>query len=1017
LGDASQETRTAENAVPGATGTTANEGGKRARSRSERFAVGASVGRYEVVEFLGEGGMGVVYRARDPQLGRDVALKVFRRSAGKSAQTRLLREAQALAQLSHPNVVSVHDVGSVEGAVFIAMELVDGVELKQWLRSDKRDWREIVRVFAAAGRGLAAAHARGLVHRDFKPANVIVGHDGRVRVLDFGLARAAGGTDADFDSQTGGAPADSSDSSDSSGSSGSSGSDDAEPRTGDSALTPGRGRGLGATETPVDESQSDRPQLLSTPLTLLGAAIGTPRYMAPEQHAGGDVTPAADQFSFCVSLYEALGADRVFAGDTLKQYKANLLNGRVVDLPAESDAPRWLVAAARRGLAVYPDDRWPTMEALLQELSRERTAKKKAGLVAIAVGLIAGTAAIASGVSNDKCTGAAAAWGQTWTDARRAAIEDAFVAAGQVRADAIVTRLDQQVQSYGDRWRNAHQQTCEATHVRGDQSEAMMDARMACLRRSKGRLNALLDIFQTSATIPLSDRAGTAVSALDNLSECGDADVTEQEPLPPETRAAVDGVKTLLDEAVVQVAAGDYDAGVKANQQALARARNLGREPLLAQALISMSRAYEEKGDIDLSIETSEEAYVLASKIGNDRAAADAAMRVAWLLAFWQRAHEQALAHRVWIEGALARVNNPPGLMAQHHKARGVALNGIGKPVEALEAFELALDWAKKHETTDKLLLANYYNSVGTQHQALTQYREGREYIEKTLAIYEQTLDPDHPALSTPLTNLGNLATQMFDLDTAKSSLARALELDRAALGADHIWVAQSEFNLAQALAQGRELAEALPLLDSAALKIAGARGENHYEYAQALAQRAQRRIEAGQLQLARADVDSAVRIGSAALAANHPIVLEIRAVEANLLRAEGRCQDALSLYEQALASESLRGVGKAPLLTAMARCQRTAGRADAAVETARRAVAIFDGMGSEMDRLAAEPRFLLAELLAARRPEELELAQRLASQARRAYESLGPRWHSEVQAVRAWQARRGRPRVPDPLD
>ncbi|HLL81490.1 MAG TPA: protein kinase [Longimicrobium sp.] len=157
---------------------------------------GTRVGRYVILEQIGSGGMGVVYAAMDPELDRKVALKLLRSTgndapgAPSEARVRLLREAQAMARLSHPNVITIHDVGSHFSQVYLAMELVQGTTLTEWLRA-KRTWREVVRVFCKAGQGLAAAHQAGLVHRDFKPDNVLVGDDGSVHVMDFGLARAA----------------------------------------------------------------------------------------------------------------------------------------------------------------------------------------------------------------------------------------------------------------------------------------------------------------------------------------------------------------------------------------------------------------------------------------------------------------------------------------------------------------------------------------------------------------------------------------------------------------------------------------------------------------------------------------------------------------------------------------------------------------------------------------------------------------------------------------------------------
>ncbi|MBA2542205.1 MAG: serine/threonine protein kinase, partial [Deltaproteobacteria bacterium] len=230
---------------------------------------GATVGRFLVLGRLGAGGMGVVYAAYDPELDRRVALKLLRGSSREDdVRARLLREAQAAARLSHPNVVSVFDIGVFEGRVYFAMEYVEGVTLAEWLRGD-RAWPDIVEMFVQAGRGIAAAHEAGVIHRDFKPENVLVGRDGRARVVDFGLARAA----------------------------------DGEPTP-----VPALASSADPDETqPAMRGISDR-------LTRTGTLLGTPRFMAPEQFAGGEITPSTDQFGFCVALYSALYRTLPFRG-------------------------------------------------------------------------------------------------------------------------------------------------------------------------------------------------------------------------------------------------------------------------------------------------------------------------------------------------------------------------------------------------------------------------------------------------------------------------------------------------------------------------------------------------------------------------------------------------------------------------------------------------------------------------------------------------------------------------------
>jgi eukaryotic-like serine/threonine-protein kinase len=321
--------------------------GRRPAHRDPVVAAGDTIGRYIILARLGAGGMGVVFTAYDPQLDRKVALKLLRTGAGlgkDEARARLIREAQAMSQLAHPNVVAVYDVGTATtGEVYIAMELVEGETLTSWLGHWDRSWREILELFFQAGRGLSAAHARGLVHRDFKPDNVLVGTDGRVRVTDFGLARSL--------------------------------------------------------LEQVDELARDmpRPELeaLRVTLTATGTVLGTPRYMAPEQLRGADADARSDQFSFCIALYEALYGCHPLPGDSVIDMVQHGAEARPA--PEDTKVPVAIGRAIGRGLSSEPVRRFPTLAALLVELTPPPAGVGRRGWVAVlgGIALAAGGAAAA----------------------------------------------------------------------------------------------------------------------------------------------------------------------------------------------------------------------------------------------------------------------------------------------------------------------------------------------------------------------------------------------------------------------------------------------------------------------------------------------------------------------------------------------------------------------------------------------------------------------------------------------
>ena len=474
--------------------------------------------------------MGAVYRAYDEELEREVALKLLHESAANNERrrSRLMREAQAMAKLAHPNVIPVFDVGFRDeaDAIYVAMELVEGHDLKAWLAQRDRHWRVVVDVFLQAGRGLVAAHRAGLVHRDFKPANVLVGVDGRVRVVDFGVARL----------------------------------------------------GRHAVVSPDDDEQVDEAALsvVAEELTRAGGVLGTPAYIAPEHYAGGEADARSDQFAFCVSLWEGLYGQRPFVAPLMPDLIAKILRGTPDDPPPGRRLPSRLRRLLLRGLARNPRRRFDSMEALLEELRRIRHRSRRFTVigvaVAAAVGSSIGAVVLSRGLGGptEVCTAGEERLAAVWGTAHREALDP-----------TVGERLD----AYGSAWVAAYTEACEATQVRGEQSSELLDRRMACLDGTLRELGALAEVLSSAATV---EDPIEATHRLPPIARCGDTEALVN-ALPQED--VPDGLQANFDRAVALRRAGRYDDAAALAADVVARAeppRFLARALLVQGELSDM---------------------------------------------------------------------------------------------------------------------------------------------------------------------------------------------------------------------------------------------------------------------------------------------------------------------------------------------------------------------------------------------------------------------------------------------
>jgi len=741
------------------------------------------LGRYTLLEVIGRGGMGEVWAAFDPDLDRKIAIKVLHGdvAATEVARTRIVREARAMARLSHPNVVAIHDVGLAGGEVFIAMEFVGGGTLRTWLKTEP-SLEAIVAMFTEAGRGLAAAHAEGLVHRDFKPGNVLVGKDGRPRVADFGLVRSTEESE----------------------------------------------------EPPPDEDPSQLDERGLETLTRTGAVLGTPAYMSPEQWQGRVPDAASDQFSFCVALWSALCERPPFEGKTMGALSDAVISGKREPFEREPAAPPKYVAALERGLSVEPAARHPSMDALLAEL--QGSPRSAWGRAAIAGAAIASLGWLAFGTRNEAavpepCTGAVEALGQTWDDVARASaretIESRALADRTQAADVALAALD----AYAQSWTEAHTEACRATRVHGQQTEAMLDQRMACLERRRRGLDAFIGslVEVEPARLP---RAIGAIGSLPAIEDCAAVDeLTDAEPLPtePEARSLVDAAQALVDEAGGLQTAGRPSEALARIEGAEIDPESVPHRSTRAELLLMHAKLLETLGKHEDAETRWQAALVAARESGAVRLAATAELGLASTAHATSKLEE---GHR-WVALALADARNlgDQGLAANAARRDSQLFHRAGEYAKALEATEreLALERAMG---AGPLRVAS-----AEEMQANLLVRLGR--VDEALALFEEILElrrgalwPGHPGIATVLNNRAVALQESGRPQDAVADLRQALQIREAAYGHDHPWVTDTLVNLGNALREADELDEALEVM-AEALRLRKAQvGPDHPRWA-----------------------------------------------------------------------------------------------------------------------------------------------------------------------------------------
>ncbi len=749
------------------------------READQVLAPGTAVGRYVIQATAGAGGMGVVYAALDPVLNRRVALKLVRAALDRDGETagrsRLLREGQALAKLSHPNVVSVFEMGTHQDRVFIAMEFVEGQTLRDWLRQP-RTWREVTSKLLKSGAGLAAAHAAGIVHRDFKPDNVLLGTNGRVYVTDFGIARDAA----------------------------------AEPEA-----VPSSG------EVVVSDEAA------TSPLTQVGTVVGTLPYLAPELFSNAPADARSDQFSFCVTLYWALYGQLPFEVSTPGHPRRWVLR----EAPRTAKVPGWLKKIVERGLSAVPEQRHPSMEALLAQLKVDPAVKwRRAGAAAAAaVVLVAGAGAWRQSTV-DKCKDAAARLGETWNARVQANLRQAFLRTGHPTAESSWALAQEGLSAFASSWAQMRVDACAATRIRGEQSDEVLSLRMACLDRRMNELQAVVDLLLSSVDAKGLPQAVKATQSMPRMAECADVDALRapvRVPSDPVVRGQVAQVEKEVAQVTALLMAGKYPEGVKQAEVVAAAARKVGYRPLEAEALKLWGLLQHRSGSSKDAVATYQRALWAAEAGGHTVVAAQLAGEAATV--------ESELGHvveaRNWVSHArafLEHLGSNAQIEGAIEAATGISEFSARNIEGSLKAYQRALALHERVLGPEHTTTAASMVNLGTVLAAQGKYAQSVEYVQRAVGIYVKKLGPAHPETLLSTHNVGVLLQLMGRYEESTRALEKAIAGREVALGSKHPLLATSREALAEnLLAQGR-YESAQPLLSDALAIIAAALGEQH---------------------------------------------------------------------------------------------------------------------------------------------------------------------------------------------
>jgi tetratricopeptide (TPR) repeat protein/predicted Ser/Thr protein kinase len=820
---------------------------------------GSTVGRYVLQESIGLGGAGIVFSAYDPKLDRRVALKFLRAGvdSAATASAGLWGEAKALAKLSHPNIVQVYEIDAFEDRIFVAMEFVEGVTLRRWQRDQPRSWRETLRNYLQAGEGLAAAHHVGLVHRDFKPDNVLVSTKGRVIVLDFGLATVRAGLDA---------------------------------------------AGRSNTRQFRSDDTSD-------------GTSGTPRYMAPEQHDGGEVDARVDQYSFCLSLYEALYGDYPFKdesidnGDPDAELRTLVLRKKeraIRDPGAKRQVPGWIRRILVRGLSPSPSDRYPDLEPLLGDLRRGLNAGHGRRIAAAGVVVALGLTFIGFNRMHEQraaiCRGAPAKLAGVWDNGKRAEVRSAFASTDVPYAGDALRTVERALDAYAEAWSNMNRDACEATVLRGEQSQELMDLRMECLGQRRQALAARVDVFSKADSVVV-EKAPLAANSLPTLDLCANASALRsvvREPEDAEQRRLIAELRSQAERARALTESGKLAEGGELAEATVRDAQKLQFAPLEADALLVLGSSQETLGKYAEATATLREATRAAQKAHADEAVARAlttlVMVVGGRLAQFAEADQWARDADVFVD----RVGRGGSLEAQ--LLSNVASIAVlrGDPAQALPSLRKALEVQRRISGPEHPLVGKLLSNIAFAAEVAGDPEESLRNSEQALDVIAKTAGPRHPYFGMALVNKSMALLALRRYDEVIVDDRAALEILEKTVAPSNLFIAYAVMNESESLRARGDNEQALRLIERS-LAIIESISKDHLDLPEVLITRGLAEQALGRGEQAVKDLERAVAICDKAGTGNSAKLARVLWTLGRILIDQGRLPRALASLERAL--------------------------------------------------------------------------------------------------------------------